>query len=205
MMQTNPAMAEILDALAVQVPADGWTGRSLRLALASLGQPPEDAPLLFPGGAREMVEAFCALADSRMAQAAAGLESARRSTRVREIIALRFAQNRGQKAAIRRGLAVLSLPQNAARAARCTAATVDTIWATAGDNATDFSWYSKRAILAAVYGACLLFWLADDSPEDSATLAFLDRRLAGVARLGGWRKLLAARLRQGAAATRPAA
>ncbi len=43
------------------------------------------------------------------------------------------------------------------------ARTVDAIWHAAGDRSADWSWYSKRAILAGVYGATLLFWLRDDS------------------------------------------
>jgi ubiquinone biosynthesis protein COQ9 len=69
-----------------------------------------------------------------------------------------------------------------------TARTVDAIWHAAGDRSTDFSWYSKRAILAAVWGATLLYWLRDISEDDAATLAFLDRRLAGVGRIGSVRR-----------------
>lgn len=39
-------------------------------------------------------------------------------------------------------------------------------------------------ILAAVYSATVLFWLRDGSEDDAATLAFLDRRLAGIGRIG---------------------
>ncbi len=61
---------------------------------------------------------------------------------------------------------------------------MDAIWHLAGDRSADWSWYTKRAILAGVYGATLLYWLRDDSEDDEATLAFLDRRLAGVGRIG---------------------
>ena len=39
-------------------------------------------------------------------------------------------------------------------------------------------------ILAAVYSATVLYWLRDMSEDDAATLAFLDRRLAGIGRIG---------------------
>ena len=68
--------------------------------------------------------------------------------------------------------------------------TVDGIWYAAGDSATDFSFYSKRATLAGIYAATLLYWLGDRSPGFSDTRAFLDRRLAGVARLGDARHRL---------------
>ena len=59
---------------------------------------------------------------------------------------------------------------------------MDAIWHAAGDRSADFAWYTKRLILAAIYAATLLFWLRDDSDDDAATLAFLDRRLADHAR-----------------------
>jgi ubiquinone biosynthesis protein COQ9 len=65
---------------------------------------------------------------------------------------------------------------------------VDAVWHAAGDRSADFSWYTKRAILAAVYGATLLYWLRDSSDDDAATLGFLDRRLAGVGRIGSARR-----------------
>src|SRR5205085_12427037 len=85
--------------------------------------------------------------------------------------------------AVRRALVVLALPHNAPPALRLLYETVDAIWYAAGDNATDFSFYTKRAILAAVYGATLLYWLEDRSPEFSDTRAFLDRRLADLGSL----------------------
>ena len=70
----------------------------------------------------------------------------------------------------------------------CTARTVDAIWHAAGDRSADFSWYTKRATLAFIYSTCFMYWLQDASPEDEATLAFLDRRLADAARLGRLRR-----------------
>jgi len=55
--------------------------------------------------------------------------------------------------------------------------TVDAIWYAAGDTATDFNFYTKRALLAAVHGATMLYWLEDRSPDGVDTDAFLERRL----------------------------
>ena len=156
-----------------------------------------DADLLFPGGATDMVEAYCDLGDRWMEKggAAADLSGLGLSKRVRAIIALRLEQNRPYKDAVRRALAVLALPGNAGVALRCTARTVDSIWHAAGDGSADFSWYTKRAILAGVYGSTLLYWLNDGSDDDTPTLAFLDRRLAGVGRIGGMRRRLSAAMR----------
>jgi ubiquinone biosynthesis protein COQ9 len=176
-------------AMLPHVPFDGWTRRSLRMGLTDISVSPDDAELLFPGGTADMIEAFCDWADRRMEAAAATLDPALRlHQRVRAVIALRLSQNRPHKEAIRRALALLALPRNARLAAACTARTVDAIWHSAGDQSADFSWYTKRAILAAVYATTVLFWLRDAGEDDAATLGFLDRRLAGVGRIGTLRR-----------------
>ncbi len=135
-----------------------------------------------------MVETFCDLADRRMEAAVDGLGEMRPSVRLRALIALRLEQNRPDKEAIRRALAVLALPQHARAAAQITARTVDAIWRAAGDQASGFNWYSKRASLAVIYTSMLLYWLRDTSEDDAPTLGFLDRRLAGVIRVGRLRR-----------------
>jgi ubiquinone biosynthesis protein COQ9 len=189
-MMTDTLQADIIPALLPNVPFDGWTTRALRSSMVSLGRPPEDAVLLFPGGAAEMIEAYCAWADQDMINAAlaADLAAFRLTARVRAIVALRFERNRDNKEAIRRALAILSLPQNAPLAAKLTARTVDAIWFAAGDRSADFAWYTKRAILAAAYTATLLYWLTDTSDDDIETMQVFDRRLAGIARIGKIRR-----------------
>jgi ubiquinone biosynthesis protein COQ9 len=176
-----------LDQMLPHVTDLGWTRATLRRAAFT------DADLLFPGGAADMVEAYIDLMDRRMVEQAAPLLPAQRLTkRVRTLIATRLALAAGQKVPARRAAFLLALPTNAALAARCTARTVDTIWHAAGDTSADFSWYTKRAILAAVYTATMLNWMNDATTEEAA-LAFLDRRLADVGRIGKLR----ARLEQG--------
>lgn len=187
--ERSPERDAALEAMLPHVPFDGWTYKTLRMGLRSIGAAEEDAELLFPGGAADMIEAFSDLADRRMEEGAGALDLAgmRTPQRVRALIVLRLKQNRPHREAIRRALSVLALPRHARLAVACNARTVDAIWHAAGDRSADFSWYTKRALLAAVYSATFLFWLNDDSEEDSATLAFLDRRLADVGRIGKMR------------------
>jgi ubiquinone biosynthesis protein COQ9 len=188
--ERSPERDAAVVAMLPNVPFDGWTYRALRIGLASIDVPPEDAELLFPVGAADMIEAFCDWADRRMENEAAAwdLSAMRMHERVRAVIALRLTQNRPYKEAVRRALALLALPQNAKSAAACTARTIDALWHAAGDRSTDFSWYTKRVILGAVYGATVLYWLRDSSEDDADTLAFLDRRLAGVGQIGSLRR-----------------
>jgi len=194
-MTSDPDRDEVILALLPQVAFDGWTMKSVRQALVSLGRHPDDAPLLFPGGTAEMIAAYCELADERMTGGAefAGL---RVPARVKALIARRFEQNREYKEAIRRALAWLALPANAPVAVKTVAATVDAIWHAAGDTSADFSWYTKRGILAGVYSSTLLYWLRDISEDDEATLAFLDRRLENVGQIGKARKTIETRLQE---------
>jgi ubiquinone biosynthesis protein COQ9 len=188
--ERSPERDAAIAAMLPHVPFDGWTFRALRMGLVDIGVPADEAEPLFPGGAADMIETFCDWADRGMETEAARLDLAamRVHERVRAVIALRFERNRPHKEAIRRALALLALPRHVRLAAACSARTVDAIWHAAGDRSTDFSWYTKRAILTAVYGATLLYWLRDSGEGDAATLAFLDRRLAGVGRIGSLRR-----------------
>lgn len=183
-MMPVPERDAALDLLLATRPFPGWHLAGL---LAAAGP---DADLLFPGGQLDLIEAYCNLADRRMEAGAAefDMSALRVPARVRAVVALRLAQNRSHKDAVRRAAGVLARPGNLGLAARCTARTVDAIWHAAGDTSVDFSWYTKRAILAGVYGTTLLYWLRDDSEDDAATLAFLDRRLADVGRIGRLRR-----------------
>ena len=190
--ERSPERDAAIEAILPQV---GWTGWTMATLTAAAGP---DADLLFPGGAPDMIEAYVDWADRRMEAAAAAQDFSelRLPARVRAVLALRFEQNRPYKDAVRRALGILSAPGNTALAARTAARTVDSIWHAAGDTASDFSWYTKRATLAAVYGATLLYWLRDDSADNEPTLAFLDRRLAGVGRIGRLRRRADAAMRR---------
>jgi ubiquinone biosynthesis protein COQ9 len=183
-----------IEAMLPHVPFDGWTKKALAMGLADAGMPADEVDLLFPLGTADMVATFCDWADRRMEDAAASLNEPRLSRRVKAVMALRFVQNAPYKEAIRRAIGVLALPGNGRTALGCTARTVDAIWYAAGDRSADFSWYTKRAILTAVYGSSVLFWLRDTSADDADTMAFLDRRLAGVARIGRFKPAFLPRL-----------
>lgn len=173
----------VLRAMLPLVPRMGWTRRTIAAALRAQDLPEEEAAFLFPRGAASAVEAWLDLADRDMAAAAGDLSDLRTPDRIRALIALRLRQANEHKDAVRQAMAVLALPWNARIALRTVARTTSAIWYAAGDMSADFSWYTRRASLGAVYGATLAFWLRDDSEDIGPTLDFLDRRLADLARL----------------------
>ena len=113
-----------------------------------------------------MVAAFSRWADRQMLDRieAAPPEPLSLSRRIARALRVRFELLLPFREAVRRGMTVLAMPQNAPLGLRLLYETVDGIWYAAGDNSTDFSFYTKRASLAAIYGAAMLFWLDDRSP-----------------------------------------
>lgn len=185
--------AALVEAMLPDVPFDGWSRPALRAAARRLGVPQEEALALFAGGAADMVAAFSRWADRHMLDRLDGLplDGLGTGQRIALAIGLRLELLEPWREAVRRALAVLALPQNGPLALRLLYETVDGVWYAAGDNATDFSFYTKRATLAAILAATMLYWLDDRSPGAADTRGFLERRLAGVARLGATRRRLA--------------
>lgn len=180
----------VIRATLPHVPFDGWTMRAVRAGLAEIGEAAEMGPNLFPDGALGLIEAWSDLADREMEAAAGDIGETGLAARLRAVVALRLQMLRPHREAVRRAVAVLGRAGAARTATRIMARTVDSIWHAAGDKAADFSWYTKRASLAAIYGATVLYWIADQSEDETATLAFLDRRLGQVAAFGRLRRNL---------------
>jgi ubiquinone biosynthesis protein COQ9 len=178
--------AALIEAMLPDVPFDGWSRAALRAAARRIGMPAAEALALFPHGSANFAACFSRWADRRMLDRIESLplEQLRVPERVALAVNTRLEIVEPWREAVRRALTVLALPQNAPLAMRLLYETVDGIWYAAGDSATDFSFYTKRATLAGIYAATLLFWLEDRSAGSAETHDFLDRRLAGVARLG---------------------
>jgi ubiquinone biosynthesis protein COQ9 len=189
--------AALVEAMLPDVPFDGWSRPALRAAARRIGIPPDEALALFPGGAADLVACFSRWADRRMCDRLEALPQGglRVAERVALAVGLRLEILEPWREAVRRALAVLALPPNMALAAALLYETVDGIWYVAGDQATDFSFYTKRATLAAIYAATVLFWLEDRSPGAAETRDFLARRLAETGRLGQARRRFAETVR----------
>lgn len=167
---------------------EGWAQKTLENAAVELGLDRTLAERAFMAGPSAAVEHFVDLSDRLMEQDVADLDLAamRMPDRVFAVLDARFRRWAPHREAIRRALAVLAL--NPLIAARVTTRTVDAVWRLAGDNSADFSWYTRRATLGAVYSASMLFWLDDESEGCADTQAFLRRRLADVGRVTSMRK-----------------
>lgn len=171
----------ILDAALPHVPFDGWSKAALDAAIADSGVAPGLAAALFPRGAVDLALAYHWRGDRLMAERLAVEDLG--ALRIRDRIALAIMTRLevcDDRELVRRGSALFALPQHAGDGARAIWGTADAIWRALGDSSQDINWYSKRATLAAVYSATVLYWLGDESPGHAATRDFLDRRIGEV-------------------------
>ncbi len=179
----DPTAAAIVNATLSHVPFDGWSDEALSSGAADAGVEQHMVSALFPRGAIDAIALHSRLADSEMVTAFNALSEPPQKIHlaIRTLILLRFETAQQNKDAVRRALTMLALPAHAKLSVELTYETVDAMWRATGQNDTGFSFYTRRLTLAAVYGATLLAWLADDSGDMAKTVAFLDRRLANVA------------------------
>lgn len=183
---TDATLDELREQLAPMIAAnagfDGWGDAARDAAADAAGVDRDVALLAFPGGAPEQIDAWFAAIDAAMLAALPPERLA--AMKVREKIAglveARLAAVASDREALRRAVAILAMPQNLALGLRLGWRAADTMWRAAGDTATDYNHYTKRGLLAAVYGATVTVFLNDESEDYADTRAFLARRIEGI-------------------------
>ena len=94
------------------------------------------------------------------------------------------------KEAVRSSISITAIPMNAKISLNTLYKTCNIMWRIAGDKSTDFSFYTRRISLAAVYTSTLLFWLNDNSNNNIETEFFLDRQLKNISKISSLKKPL---------------
>ncbi|WP_374944895.1 COQ9 family protein [Sphingomonas sp.] len=176
--------ATLAPGIASNAAFDGWGDAARDMAADGAGIDRDVARIAFPGGAVDMIDAWFAAVDAQMIAAlpAETLAAMKVRERITALIESRLDAVAPEREALRRAIAVLALPTNVARAAQLGWRTVDTMWARAGDTATDYNHYTKRATLLAVYASTVSVFLDDDSEGHADARAFLARRIDGLMR-----------------------
>lgn len=184
-IRSTPELRDaLLDAALIHVAFDGWSQATFDAACADAGMDKAQAEAVFPRRHVDMALAYHARGDAAMAARLKRepLDALRFRDRIASAVRFRL-EAVEDKEAVRRGTTLFALPQYAADGAKAIWGTCDLIWDTLGDSSDDFNWYSKRATLAGVYGATVLYWLGDSSEGNAATWAFLDRRIDDVMKI----------------------
>lgn len=161
---------------------DGWGDEALKMAAEMEGVDLDVVRLAFKGGQMAMVRAWIDNVDARMAEEwpREKLAELKIRERIRTLVQFRLDAVTGQEEAVRSALAIMAMPQNAAEGIKIGWRSADIMWRLAGDTATDYNHYTKRTILAGIYGATLTVFINDDSEDKVETKAFLERRIDGV-------------------------
>ncbi|NQV57293.1 MAG: COQ9 family protein [Rhodospirillales bacterium] len=184
--QIQATKMQILDCALRAAPFDGWTPKLLKVAGREAGADEDAIHRMFPGGVADLAAYFSAEFDRRMGERLSSIDIQALPVyqRIAAGVRARLELLEPHREAVRRLASYRAMPGRSLPALRGIAETVDAIWRAAGDGSTDFNYYSKRLLLAPVYGATLLYWLNDESDGAFETWAFLDRRLADVLNIG---------------------
>ncbi len=182
MTKQSTEKEQMLDAVLPHVMFDGWSQLAIKQAAKDLDIETSEFDRVFPNGPRDIITFFIKQADDQMEEELSkrGVLSMKIRQRITQAVRLRLEMYSPHRDAIRKALTFFSLPQNAALGAKLTAGTVSRMWYATGDTSSDFSYYTKRLTLSAVYGSTLLYWLDDVSEDHKKTWEFLDRRIENV-------------------------
>jgi ubiquinone biosynthesis protein COQ9 len=180
---TDQEMREAVLAKALPHAAfDGFTDSVLQKAGDEAGVAKTDLARLFEEGPISLIAFYSAHTDAEMEKRLGRIDL--KGMKIRERIATavqtRLAILKPHKEAARRAAALLSLPMHAALGAKLVYRTVDAMWRAAGDTSTDFNFYTKRGILAGVYGSTAMRWFNDTSEDEKPTEEFLAARIENV-------------------------
>jgi ubiquinone biosynthesis protein COQ9 len=171
----------VLDAALKHAAKEDFTDCLLHKAAAEAGAA-GDVSRLFPRGSLSLIVFWSSQADAEMERrlSAIALPAMPVSKRIRTAVLTRLDVLKPDKDAARRAAACLALPPNGPAGARLIYDTVDSMWWAIGDASADFSFYTKRGILAGVYIGTLLCWFKDATADARETTAFLDARIEDV-------------------------
>jgi ubiquinone biosynthesis protein COQ9 len=185
-LPADPTLDEIREALAPRLAAhaafDGWNDKAIASAASELRVDADIAALALKGGPMALVEAWIGAVDAEMARRLPPekLDAMKIRQRITTLVATRLEIMAPDREGLRRAQAVMAMPQNLPAATRIGWRSADRMWRLAGDTATDFNHYTKRATLSAVYLSTLVCFVNDESDDFAETRAFLDRRIDNV-------------------------
>jgi ubiquinone biosynthesis protein COQ9 len=176
----------VLDAAVRLAPALGWNSRMVRRACAENGLSLGDEELLLPNGARDLAALLSRRHDDRALAVLAEVDAKtlKMRERIARAVSARMEAGAADLEATRRCAAFLALPTNADLGLKLAWESADHLWNWAGDTATDWNHYSKRAILSGILIPALTMRWFDG--RDAAE-AFVAARIENVMAFEKWK------------------
>ena len=163
---------------------DGWNENIFQTISNRRKYKEEEMRSLFSKGYKSLLELYLSSADQEMIKACNKIDLIRMKIheRIREIILLKLKINAKDKNLFKRTFFTLMLPQHFNIATYSLYRTVDHIWYIAGDNSTNFNFYTKRLILAGIYNSTVFYWINGDRTFKQ-TKDFLNNQLKQVSKI----------------------
>ena len=174
---------EILNESKKYIVKDGWNENLLESISKKRKYKINEITALFPEGYLSLLKYYLKELNLQMTHSSKNLNLSQMKVheRIREIILLRLKNSQDEKELIKKTYFNFLLPCHHKIALISLYETVDQIWFIARDNSTDFNFYSKRAILAAIYSSTVLHWMNNNSFNQ--TKIFLDNQLKKVSKI----------------------
>jgi len=173
----NLLRANILQMAKKYISNDGWSEDIFNTLATNSNLKYAEMITLFPNGYRSLIYLYLEEINDKMTEESNKINLIRLKThqRIREIILLRLKIMLKEKILIQKTYFHLLLPQNFKISLKSVYKSVDQIWFLAGDNSTDFNFYSKRVILAKIYSMVIFHFVNNDSLDE--TTKVLDKQL----------------------------
>tara|TARA_B100001939_G_scaffold192599_1_gene165589 strand:+ start:206 stop:934 length:729 start_codon:yes stop_codon:yes gene_type:complete len=194
----NQTRFDLIRAMLTHVPFDGWTWESMEQGAKDIGFEKKKTPSirikifksLFKNGSIDFIDIFSEMIDLEVKEKYELIESkpTRIPEKIKKIIMIRLNLCVKYREAVRSSISLTAIPKNTKTSFNILYRTCNSIWRMAGDKSTDFSFYTRRMSLAAIYTSTLLFWLNDKSNDNVETEFFLDRRLNDISKISSIKK-----------------
>ena len=183
---TDPFKTRFLLAALPDIPFDGWTEALMKRTANRLKISEQQCADAFPRGPRDLAAYFSIWATEEAVKKLKKkkLSTLRMRDRITAGVRARLEILQPYKQAVSSALAFMSLPPQTLSLPKLVWEAADKIWWAAGDTATDYNHYTKRALLSGVITSTTLYWLNDSSENHEQTWAFLDRRIENVLQFG---------------------
>lgn len=160
----------------------GWSVESLSSGAKAAGYPTITHGL-FPNGGADLVHYFNIKSNERLVDLMKtwpkeDLKASKVPANfVENAIMARLLMIDPYKSTWPKAMALQSLPNNVPNCLATLLSLVDDICYHSGDRSVDFNWYARRIGLAGIYKAAELFYLTDNTPENTSTRSFVASRI----------------------------
>ena len=182
-MELNNIRNKFLQYAKPYIVRGGWSDEVLNKVVKSTNFNIDEVNILFPNGYKDLIEIYLEEINKKMTIQSNKTEMIRLRTheRIKKLLIIRLNIFHKEKQLISKTFYHLLLPFNYSLSFKNLYKTVDQIWYLAGDNSTDFNFYSKRGILASIYTNVMFHFLNNKNLDD--TIIFLDKQIKQVSKI----------------------